>query len=93
MPGQLKNVWSAALMAVVIASTELLAQSTGGDFRIDPELVSGSGGLIVGGEFRATATFGQPATDVLTSSSIRLQGGFWPAAGPFDRIFANGFQP
>lgn len=81
------------LMAAVPEPAQLLAQSTGAEFRLDPTVISGSGGLLIGGAFRATGTFAQPVTEVATGAAIRIEGGFWPGAGPFDRIFANGFQP
>lgn len=81
------------LLAAMPEPALLQAQMTGAEFRLDPTLVSGSGGLLVAGGFRATGTFGQPVTSDSSGGALRIEGGFWPAAGPFDRIFANGFQP
>lgn len=81
---------SAALVGLVA----IAPAQTGGALRIDGAVIADGGATLDGGTYRLSGTVGQPATRVLTGSTLRFYDGFWsPAAAASDVIFANGFDP
>lgn len=69
------------------------AQSTGGQYRIDPAVIAGGGGPAVGGSFQVNHTIGQAATALLAGAGYTFQSGYWsPVDGTGDSIFRNGFE-
>ena len=71
------------------------AQSSGGQYRIDPVALPGGGGPTAGGNYQITSSLGLPATGVLRGASYIIFGGFWSPVGDFtggDSIFASGFD-
>ena len=68
------------------------AQSSGGQYRIDPVALPGGGGPTAGGNYQITSSLGLAATAVL--SGYTLYGGFWSPVGGLtvDSIFASGFE-
>ena len=70
------------------------AQSSGGQYRIDPVALPGGGGPTAGGNYQITSSLGLAATAVLSGSRYTLYGGFWSPVGGLtvDSIFASGFE-
>jgi hypothetical protein len=70
------------------------AQSSGGQYRIDPVAIAGGGSSIAGGSYQITSTLGQAATATLSGASYVAFDGFWAPVGGLlgDIIFANGFE-
>jgi len=70
------------------------AQSSGGQYRIDPVALPGGGGPTSGGSYQITSTLGLPANGVLVGAGYTIFGGFWSPVGSLsvDSIFANGFD-
>ena len=87
----------AIVTALIVGATfiaEASAQSSGGQYRIDPVALPGGGGPTAGGNYRITSSLGLPATGVLSGAGYALFGGFWSPVGGFsvDSIFASGFE-
>ena len=70
------------------------AQSSGGQYRIDPVALPGGGGPTAGGSYQITSTLGLSATGTLAGAGYALFGGFWSPVGGIagDFIFASGFD-
>jgi hypothetical protein len=83
-----------ALIPGVAFVMQASAQSSGGQYGIDPVVVAGGGGPITGGNYQITSTLGQAATSALSGASYVIVDGFWaPVGGTLvDIIFANGFE-
>lgn len=86
-----------AVAALILGATFIApagAQSSGGQYRIDPVALPGGGGPTAGGNYQITSSLGLPATSVLTGAGYALFGGFWSPIGGFDvdSIFASGFE-
>jgi hypothetical protein len=87
-----------AVTALILGATSFApvgAQSSGGQYRIDPVTLPGGGGPIAGGNYQITSSLGQPATGVLRGASYLVFGGFWSPVGDFtggDSIFSSGFD-
>ena len=77
-------------VAFVIDGT---AQSSGGQYNIDPVVIAGGGGPIAGGTYQISSTLGQPATSTLAGANYVIFDGFWsPVGGALsDFIFVDGF--
>ena len=89
-----RTMTAAALILGAAFVAQVSAQSSGGQYRIDPVVIAGGGGPITGGNYQITSTLGQPATAPLAGGSYALFNGFWSpvdgVAGDF--VFANGFE-
>lgn len=85
---------AAALILGATFVAQVSAQSSGGQYRIDPVVIAGGGGPIAGGSYQITSTLGQPAGATLAGGSYTLFDGFWSPIGGVggDFLFANGFE-
>lgn len=96
LPGRLALLTSGlsgSLLFVLVAGA--FAQSTGGQFTMDPVLIGGSGGAVQGGAFELHGSIGQAATVTLSGAAYALDGGFWALADTCidpDIIFIDGFD-
>jgi len=80
--------------AALVGFVALASAQSGGAYRIDGAVIADGGATLGGGAFHLSGTVGQPATQVLAGSTLRLHDGFWsPAAPASDVIFASGFDP
>ena len=72
----------------------VIAQMSGGPYRIDPVVIASGGGLVAGDTYQITSTLGQPATSTLSGANYTLFNGFWSPLGGVenDFIFADGFD-
>jgi len=84
----------AALILGAAWVTSASAQSSGGQYRIDPVALPGGGGPTAGGNYQITSSMGLPATGILRGVGYVIFGGFWSPVGGFsgEFIFANGFE-
>ncbi len=84
----------ATLILGTTFTAQASAQSSGGQYRIDPVVIAGGGGPIAGGNYQITSTLGQPAGATLAGGSYFLFNGFWSPVGGMasDLVFANGFE-
>ena len=84
----------AALILGTVFAAPASAQSSGGQYRIDPVVIAGGGGPIGGGNHQITSTLGQPATAVIAGGGYIIFDGFWSPVGGVagDFIFANGIE-
>lgn len=83
--------WRSA--GALLLATGLAAAQSGGDYRIASSTLDGGGGVVAGGDFRATTTIAQiDAHAALAGGAFVVRGGFWPTPDD-DRLFRNGFEP
>jgi hypothetical protein len=89
-----RTVTVVALILGVAGVAQVSAQSSGGQYRIDPVAIAGGGSPIAGGNYQVTSTLGQAATSTLSGASYVVFDGLWGPVGSTlgDVIFANGFE-
>ena len=68
-----------------------VAQSSGGDFTITRQVVSGGGSVASGDGITAVATAGQASVDVATGGEFAVRSGFHVPA-EIDAVFSDGFE-
>jgi hypothetical protein len=83
--------------ALVVASTPVIAQLSGGPFEISRSSIDGGGGHSTGGQFDLNGTIGQPegGGQPLAGGAFELSGGFWAGGMSVtegDLIFRSGFE-
>ena len=90
------SIGLAAFVAGIAAATAAFAQSTGGSYALERQVVAGGGGSSSGGAYALSGTIAQPeAHDASTGGTFALAGGFWVAADAEpsgDVLFGNGFE-
>lgn len=91
---RVRRTMAAVLILGATFVAQVSAQSSGGQYRIDPVVIAGGGGPIAGGNYQITGTFGQPATATSAGGSYALFDGFWSPVGGVagDFVFANSFE-
>ena len=81
---------------LLLGSTIVLAQSSGGSYAITKSTIDGGGGMSVGGQYSLTGTVGQPDANPQSAfgGSYAAAGGFWANAlsSISDLMFKNGFE-
>jgi hypothetical protein len=89
-----RTMTAAVLIFGAAFVAQVSAQSSGGQYRIDPVVIAGGGGPIAGGNYQITSALGQSATEPLAGGSYTLFNGFWSPVGGVagDFVFANGFE-
>lgn len=87
--------WRCGAWSLLLAGAAM-AQSAGGDFRIEPQRVVAGGGRSSAGEVSLSGSIGQPeASDVLAGNGFEITGGLHRRAAtapPAPPIFADGFE-
>ena len=85
--------WVLSAGVTALAGTQLidpvLAQSSGGPYRMDSAVIAAGGGTLSGGGFQLRGTFGQALTGGASGPGYALNAGF---VGSGDSIFHNGFE-
>ena len=77
-------------LAAACAGTAL-AQSSGGDFTITRQVVSGGGSAASGDGLTVVATAGQASVGLATGDPFAVRGGFHVPA-EIDALFSDGFE-
>ncbi len=79
---------------MVLASTSVLAQSSGGNYTLEKHSIDGGGGVSTGGSYSLQGTIGQPDAGRLEGGSYVIEGGFWASASgqTADLLFADSFE-
>jgi hypothetical protein len=86
-----------AVAALILGATfvaHVRAQSSGGQYDIDPFVIAGGGGSIAAGHYQISSTLGQAAGTTLAGGSYVVFNGYWSPIGGVsgDFVFANGFE-
>lgn len=84
--------FSRDVLAGLAIATSVLAQSSGGDFELNPSTIDAGGGTAIGGGFELSGTIAQPEADPRPAAGgeFSLAGGFW--ANAEDTLFSDGFE-
>ena len=79
---------------MALASTPVLAQSSGGNYTLEKHSIDGGGGTSTGGNYSLQGTIGQPDAGRLEGGSYVIEGGFWASNSgqTADRVFADSFE-
>ncbi len=82
------------LFCMALASTPVLAQSSGGSYTLEKHSIDGGGGASSGGNYSLQGTIGQPDAGRLEGGSYVIEGGFWASASgqTADLVFADNFE-
>ncbi len=82
------------LMLWILASTSVLAQSSGGSYTLEKHTIDGGGGTATGGNYSLQGTIGQPDAGRLEGGSYVIEGGFWASTSgqTADLVFADSFE-
>jgi len=81
---------------LLLGSTVVLAQSSGGSYAITKSTIDNGGGASVSGPYALTGTIGQADASLQSDSGGQyvVAGGFWAGVAGLisDLIFKNGFE-
>jgi hypothetical protein len=83
------------LLGLLICAGAALAQSSGGPYTLNPQVIANGGGRATGGAFEIEASIGQhDASNPQTGGVFEISAGFHRRAGVVlgDPIFSNGFE-
>lgn len=78
----------------LLAASQLMAQSSGGDFEISKSTIDNGGGFSSGNGYSLTGTIGQPDTSNRLSKAdgFTMAGGFWADGARLGWIFSDSFE-
>ncbi len=82
------------VFCMALASTPVLAQSSGGSFTLEKHTIDSGGGTSTGGSYSLQGTIGQPDAGRLEGGSYVIEGGFWASASgqTADLVFADSYE-
>ncbi len=82
------------MLWITLASTPVLAQSSGGDYTLEKHTIDSGGGTSTGGSYSLQGSIGQPDAGRLEGGSYVIEGGFWASTSgqTADLVFADSFE-